>query len=108
MTGIREALTLLWSTPDSANMVQEDKTWHTWAQVRDTTERIDAELERLGCGPRSRIGVVLINRTESIASLIAILRHDRVLLTLNPAQPSRRIVEDAVVRKEKKSKKKDE
>ncbi|TWH62205.1 acyl-CoA synthetase (AMP-forming)/AMP-acid ligase II [Rhodococcus rhodochrous J38] len=96
MTGIREALTLLWSTPDSANMVQEDKTWHTWAQVRDTAERIDAELERLGCGPRSRIGVVLINRTESIASLIAILRHDRVLLTLNPAQPSQRIVEDAV------------
>ncbi|MEU5841497.1 class I adenylate-forming enzyme family protein [Rhodococcus sp. NPDC047139] len=96
MTGIREALTMLWSTPDSAKMVQESKTWHTWAEVRETAERIDAELGRLGCGPRSRIGVVLTNRTESVAALIAILAHDRILLTLNPAQPARRIVEDAV------------
>ena len=30
MTGIREALGLLWSASDHAKMVQEGKTWHTW------------------------------------------------------------------------------
>ena len=96
MTGIREALALLWTVPDSANMVQENEVWRTWGEVRRSAERIDEELARLGCGPRSRIGVVLSNRTESVAAFVAILGRSRVLLTLNPAQPARRIVEDAL------------
>ncbi|UYP18827.1 acyl--CoA ligase [Rhodococcus sp. Z13] len=96
MTGIRESLTLLWSTPDDTNMVQEGRTWRTWGEVRAIVERIDAELTRVGCGHGTRVGVVLSNRVESVAALIAILSRGRVLLTLNPAQPVPRIVEDAV------------
>ncbi|MEE2034746.1 class I adenylate-forming enzyme family protein [Rhodococcus chondri] len=96
MTGIREALGLLWSAPDDAKMVQQGKTWHTWGEVRALAEKIDAELARVGCGEGSRIGVVLGNRMESVASLIAILGKGRTIITLNPMQPTARLTADAV------------
>ncbi|MCK8669797.1 class I adenylate-forming enzyme family protein [Rhodococcus sp. NPDC003382] len=96
MTGIREALGLLWSASDDAKMVQEGKAWHTWGEVRSLAERIDSELTRVGCGEGARIGVVLSNRTESISSLIAILGKGRTIITLNPMQPTARVAADAV------------
>ncbi|WP_420749390.1 class I adenylate-forming enzyme family protein [Rhodococcus sp. O3] len=96
MTGIREALGLLWSSPDHAKMVQEGKTWHTWGEVRALAEKIDDELTRVGCGEGARIGVVLGNRMESVASLIAILGKGRTIVTLNPMQPTARVTADAV------------
>ncbi len=96
MTGIREALGLLWSASDDVKMVQQGKTWHTWGDIRVLAEKIDAELVRVGCGEGSRIGVVLANRMESVASLIAILGKGRTLVTLNPMQPTARVTADAV------------
>lgn len=96
MTGIREALGLLWSASDDAKMVQQDKMWHTWGEVRVLAEKIDAELTRVGCGEGARIGVVMGNRMESIASLIAILGKGRTIITLNPMQPTARVTADAV------------
>ena len=96
MTGIREALGLLWSAADDAKMIQQGKTWHTWGEVRALAENVDAELTRVGCGEGARIGVVLGNRTESISSLIAILGKGRTIITLNPMQPTARVTADAV------------
>lgn len=96
MTGIREAVGLLWSASDDAKMVQQGKAWHTWGEVRVLAEKIDAELARVGCGEGARIGVVLGNRMESIASLIAILGKGRTIITLNPMQPTARVTADAV------------
>lgn len=96
MTGIREALGLLWSASDDARIVQEGKTWYTWGEVRALAEKIDAELTRVGCGEGTRIGVVLGNRVESISSLIAVLGKGRTIITLNPMQPTARVTADAV------------
>lgn len=65
-------------------------------EVRVLAETIDAELARVGCGEGARIGVVLGNRMESIASLIAILGKGRTIITLNPMQPTARVTADAV------------
>ncbi|RZL79009.1 MAG: long-chain fatty acid--CoA ligase [Rhodococcus sp. (in: high G+C Gram-positive bacteria)] len=96
MTSIRDALGLLWSASDEARMIQQDKQWYTWGRVRELTERIDAELVRVGCGEGARIGVVLGNRVESIAALIAILGKGRTIVTLNPMQPTARVAADVV------------
>lgn len=96
MVGIREALGLLWSAPDDARMIQEGSTWHTWGEVRRLVETIDAELTRIGCGEGTRVGIVIGNRTESIASLIAVLSKGRTVITLNPMQPAGRVAADAV------------
>ncbi|PXW32702.1 UNVERIFIED_CONTAM: acyl-CoA synthetase (AMP-forming)/AMP-acid ligase II [Williamsia faeni] len=96
MTSIREALGSLWTASDDARMIQQDKQWYTWGQVRTLAERIDAELTRVGAGEGARIGVLLSNRMESIAALIAILAKGRTVVTLNPMQPVARVSADAV------------
>lgn len=96
MTSIREALGLLWSAPDDARMIQQDKQWYTWGQVRQLAERIDAELTEIGCSEGSRVGVVVSNRVETVAALVAILSKGRTVVTLNPMQPTSRIAADVV------------
>lgn len=94
MTTIRQALDGLWEARDETPMIQQDDTWTSWGQVRALSEAIDARLSRIGCGESSRIGVVLSNRPESIAALIAVLRAGRTLITLNPMQPIARLSSD--------------
>lgn len=96
MAGIRSGLGALWRAPDAANMIQQEGEWFTWGQVRVLVERIDAALTDAGCGEGSRIGVVLGNRMESIAALVAILGKGRTIVTLNPMQPAARVASDVV------------
>ncbi|MDT5092170.1 MAG: long-chain acyl-CoA synthetase, partial [Mycobacterium sp.] len=79
MTSIHEALGRLWNANDHDRMLQSDGRWVSWGAVRSLTERIDAELTAAGCGPGGRVAVVLANRMESAAALIAIFRGGRTL-----------------------------
>jgi long-chain acyl-CoA synthetase len=96
MTSIQEALGRLWDAADDARMLQCDGQWVTWGEVRALTERIDRELAAAGCRPGGRVAVVLGNRMESVAALIAIFRADRTLVTISPMQPAERLSEDLV------------
>jgi long-chain acyl-CoA synthetase len=96
MTSIQEALGRLWHAADDARMLQCDGHWVTWGQVRALSERIDRELAAAGCGSGGRVAVVLGNRMESVAALIAIFRADRTLVTISPLQPAERLSADLV------------
>lgn len=75
-------------------MIQQGDSWHTWGEVRVLAEEVDAALARIGATDGSRVGVVLGNRYESIAALIAILGKGRTIITLNPMQPAARLTAD--------------
>ncbi|MDT5078259.1 MAG: long-chain acyl-CoA synthetase [Mycobacterium sp.] len=94
MTSIREALGRLWDANDDARMLQNDGRWVAWGSVRSLTDRIDAELTAAGCGEGGRVAVVLSNRMESVAALIAIFRGGRTLVTISPLQPPERLSAD--------------
>ncbi|NDZ95972.1 AMP-binding protein [Streptomyces sp. SID6673] len=94
MTGIRQALRELWSAPDDAHMIQQDGRWYSWGEVRALAENIDRGLTGIGACEGSRIGVVLGNRMESIAALVALLSTGRTITTLNPMQPIGRLTAD--------------
>jgi long-chain acyl-CoA synthetase len=96
MTSIQDALGRLWTAADGARMLQCDGQWVTWGQVRALTERIDRELTAARCGPGGRVAVVLGNRMESVAALIAIFHADRTLVTISPLQPAERLSADLV------------
>src|SRR6202790_1550390 len=96
MTSIQEALGRLWKAADGARMLKGDGQWVTWGQGRALTERIDRELTTARCGPGGRVAVVLGNRMESVAALIAIFRADRTLVTISPLQPAARLRSDLV------------
>jgi acyl-CoA synthetase (AMP-forming)/AMP-acid ligase II len=94
MTSIHEALGRLWEADDDTRMVQSDGGWESWGRVRTLTERIDRELTDADCGPAGRVAVVLANRMESVAALIAIFRGGRTLVTISPLQPPERLSAD--------------
>jgi acyl-CoA synthetase (AMP-forming)/AMP-acid ligase II len=94
MTSIHEALERLWDANDHDRMLECDGRWATWGAVRALTERIDRELTAAGCQTGGRVAVVLSNRMESVAALIAIFRGERTLVTLSPLQPPDRLSDD--------------
>ncbi|MDT5074146.1 MAG: long-chain acyl-CoA synthetase [Mycobacterium sp.] len=94
MTTIKEALGRLWDANDHDRMLQCDGRWASWGFVRALTERIDRELAAAGCGAGGRVAVVLSNRVESVAALIAIFRGGRTLVTISPLQPPDRLSAD--------------
>ena len=94
MTSINDALGRLWEADDEAGIMQFDGAWISWGRVRTLAEQIDAQLAAAGCGPGGRVAVVLGNRMESVAALIAILRGDRTLVTISPLQPVGRLSTD--------------
>ncbi len=96
MTSINDALGRLWTADDQAGIMQFGGEWISWGRVRTLTEQIDARLAAAGCGPGGRVAVILGNRMESVAALIAILRGDRTLVTISPLQPAERLAADLV------------
>jgi long-chain acyl-CoA synthetase len=94
MTSIHEALGRLWGANDHDRMLECDGRWASWGSVRSLTERIDRELTAAGCQTGGRVAVVLSNRMESVAALIAIFRGGRTLVTISPLQPPDRLSDD--------------
>lgn len=94
MTSIDDALGRLWDADDDDRMLERDGRWASWGSVRSLTERIDRELTAAGCQTGGRVAVVLSNRMESVAALIAIFRGGRTLVTISPIQPPDRLSDD--------------
>jgi acyl-CoA synthetase (AMP-forming)/AMP-acid ligase II len=94
MTSIREALGRLWQAGDDANLLQQGGHWVSWGRVRILAETIDDQLTAAGCAAGGRVAVVLDNRIESVAALIAIMQADRTLVTISPLQPVDRLSAD--------------
>ncbi|MET0705213.1 MAG: fatty acid--CoA ligase family protein [Mycobacterium sp.] len=94
MTSIQDALGRLWSADDQATMLQQNDTWVTWGAIRTLAEGIDRELTAALCRPGCRVAVVLANRMESVAALIAIFRMGATLVTISPLQPPARLSAD--------------
>lgn len=94
MPSIQDALVRLWGADDSARMLQLNGQWVSWGAVRHLAEQIDRELTAAGCLRGGRVAVVLGNRTESVAALIAIFGGERTLVTVSPLQPPARLSAD--------------
>lgn len=99
MTSIRDALGRLWVADDGANMLETDGHWISWGRIRTLAEHLDEQLNIAGCAAGGRVAVVLGNRMESVAALIAILRGDRTLVTISPLQPVERLSADLLATK---------
>jgi len=99
MTSIQDALARLWHADDDANMLQSGGDWISWGRIRTLAERLDEQLRAAGCGAGGRVAVVLGNRMESVAALIAIMRAERTLVTISPLQPVERLSADLLATK---------
>ena len=99
MTSIQDALGRLWQADADANMLQSGGQWISWGRIKALAEQLDEQLSAAGCGSGGRVAVVLGNRMESVAALIAIMRAERTLVTISPLQPVERLSADLLATK---------
>jgi acyl-coenzyme A synthetase/AMP-(fatty) acid ligase len=81
----------------AAPALEFGKAWHTWGEMTAIIEAIEAILRANGIGPGTRIGGVLRNSPPIAATIIAIITSDRCVVTLNPALPDDKLVNDVVL-----------
>jgi long-chain acyl-CoA synthetase len=83
---------LLREAPADAEAVEFEGSWWHWGRLRQIVTDVDAALA--GHGPAARVGLVLENRPEHVASLLSVLSTGRCLVTLSPLQPPERLTAD--------------
>jgi long-chain acyl-CoA synthetase len=85
---------LLDDAPAGAEAVAFEGTWWTWGDLRRISRGVEAAFASVGLGAGVRVGVVLENRPEHLAVILAVIGGGRCLTTLNPLQPGDRLVAD--------------
>jgi acyl-CoA synthetase (AMP-forming)/AMP-acid ligase II len=87
---------LLSRAPADAQAVEFEEAWWTWGAIRSTARGVDEILAGTDLGAGARIGVVLENRPEHLATVLGLLAAGRCLVTLSPLQPPERLVADII------------
>jgi len=95
VSGVRRRYTqLLAKAPDTAPVVDFENRWYDWSMVRAVHTSVNKVLDARGLGADARIGFVLENRPEHVATLIGLLASGRCVVTLSPLQPPERLSGD--------------
>lgn len=93
--GARSRLAELLSTaPAEAQAVEFEESWWSWGDLGSVARELGRVLDAASLGPGSRIGVVLENRPEHVAVLVALVASGRCVVTLSPLQPPERLAAD--------------
>jgi acyl-coenzyme A synthetase/AMP-(fatty) acid ligase len=93
--GIRERLRrLIDEAPEDAPAIEFDQRWWTWGDLQRCATAVERALSAAGSGPGTRVGIVLENRPEHVATVAAVLATGRCVVTLSPLQPPARLAAD--------------
>ncbi|MDX7986774.1 long-chain fatty acid--CoA ligase [Xenorhabdus sp. 12] len=85
---------LLNESPDNYDAIEYEGYWWTWAKVRSCTNMLENKLIDAGIKPSERIGLILENRPEHIATILKLLTKNIPIVVLNPLQPTSRLIEN--------------
>ncbi|HVW41090.1 MAG TPA: fatty acid--CoA ligase family protein [Amycolatopsis sp.] len=89
MPSISSRLAGLWDVDPGAQAISHEGRWWTWGDLTATADALD---QRWPAG--ARIAVVLENRPEFVAAVLAVLKTGRCLTTVSPLQPVERMAAD--------------
>ncbi|MCK9543343.1 MAG: acyl--CoA ligase [Novosphingobium sp.] len=74
--------------------VEFEGRWLTWGQLNDQVAAIRDRLADLGLGAENRVGIMIRNRPDSIAAILAALTLDACIVSINPLLPEERLNAD--------------
>lgn len=77
-----------------ADVIEYQKKWLTWGALKRQVDAVGALLDSLGLGQGSRIGIMIQNRPDSIAALLAAVARDACIVSINPLLPEDRLKAD--------------
>ncbi len=78
----------------AAPAIEHERTWYTWGDLARQIDAIGALLDELGLGVDSRVGVMIQNRPDSIAAILAAVKRDACIVSINPLLPAERLNAD--------------
>src|SRR5215207_8912359 len=85
---------LLREAPSEADALEFEGRWWSWGRLQSAAAAVEEALSAAGLGPAGRVGVVLENRPEITAAVLAVLASGRCLVTMSPLQPPDRLAAD--------------
>ncbi|MBX6389465.1 MAG: AMP-binding protein [Frankia sp.] len=87
---------LLAQAPADAEAIEFDLRWTTWGTIQSIARALDEILLARGLGPGARVGLIMENRPEHVAVIIALLATDRIVVSFSSLQPPARLAADIV------------
>ena len=78
----------------AAHVIDYQNHWHSWGELHRTVTLIHSRLAELGLGAGARVGVVIRNRPDGLAAVLAVLGVDACIVSINPLLPEDRLVGD--------------
>jgi len=94
MTSLTSRLKGLWEIDPAAQAISYDGSWWTWGELTATADAFAEIWQAADAGPGARIAIVLENRPEFIAAVVAVFSSGRCLTTVSPLQPTERMAAD--------------
>ena len=79
--------------PDAPALEQGGR-WHAWGELAAAVDAIDSALTAAGIGADEGVAILLRNRPQHCAAILAMLISKRCIVVLNPMQPAARVVAD--------------
>jgi acyl-coenzyme A synthetase/AMP-(fatty) acid ligase len=73
---------------------QFDGRWRPWSYLSEATSTLDGALDGPAAEPGAQVGLLMRNRPEVAAAVIALLTSRRCLVTLSTAQPAATMAEE--------------
>ncbi|WP_457539887.1 class I adenylate-forming enzyme family protein [Williamsia sp. R60] len=85
---------LLDEAPGDVDAIEFNDEWITWNSLQQVDRDLERELGSRGLGKDARVGVILENTPEHVATLVSLISSGRCVVTLSPLQPPQRLAAD--------------
>jgi acyl-coenzyme A synthetase/AMP-(fatty) acid ligase len=94
MSYISETLSAVLAIDPEAEVIDYQDVWYSWAELARSISAISGLLDALDLGPDSRIGIMIRNRPDSAAAILATAARDSCIVTINPLMPKEKLNAD--------------
>ncbi|MGE0387745.1 MAG: class I adenylate-forming enzyme family protein [Gammaproteobacteria bacterium] len=92
--GLAERLRGVLACDPGRGAVEYRRRWYSWGEIDHAMTQIDRLLAESGLTQGAPIGMLLRNRPLHLAAVLSVIVTRRCVVTLNPIQPTERIVAD--------------
>jgi long-chain acyl-CoA synthetase len=94
MSGLKELCAQALARDPPQPVIEFEKHWITWGEMRHVADRLNAQIEAGGLGPRVPVAFVPRNRPSAIAALLGLLSQGRSVQMIYTFQSSAALVHD--------------
>ncbi len=77
-----------------AGAIEFEGVWHPWGELSAILDDVDRELNRVGLGPDTAVGVILRNRPSLVGALLGVIATRRCVVTISPHQGGAKLAEE--------------